>query len=68
MIFMFSKTCLELVKVLHELPIAYRPDPANDGFDCWDNNVGECSSWFFGICRYEERGALLPCFGCMYTH
>lgn len=69
MIYMFSRKCLELVKVLHEIPIAYKPNPAYDDYDSWDNNVGECPSWFYGICRYEEQGQELPCFGCGWdTH
>lgn len=65
---MFSIKCLRLVKALHDLPIAYRIDSDNYGYDCWDNNVGECPSWFYGICRYEERGAPFPCWGCTRSH
>ena len=61
---MFSIEKYELVKALHTVPIAYQPDPHNNGFDCWDNNVGTCPSWFYGICRYEEQGQPIPCVGC----
>lgn len=61
---MFSILKYELVKVLHEIPTAYKPNPAFDGYNCWDNNVGECPSYFYGICRYEEMGQQIPCLGC----
>ena len=61
---MFNTKCLELVKVLHEIPMAYKPSD----YDIWDNNVGECKAWFFDICRYEW-GQPIPCCGCdKHTH
>ena len=65
---MFSYRFYSLVREIQKVPEAYRPDPSNDGYDCWDNNVGSCPSWFYGICRYEEQGQLIPCIGCTYTH
>ena len=62
---MFSISCTKLVKALHEVPLAYEADPANNGYDCWDNNIGECPDWFYGICLYEEQDQALPCFGCV---
>ena len=61
---MFSTEKYELVKALHEQATGefYSPDPANDGYDCWDNNVGECPTYFYGIC--DANNGQLPCFGC----
>lgn len=30
----------------------------------WDNNVGECPNWFFGICKHEFYGEK-PCKDCV---
>ena len=54
---MFSINKYELVKALHDLEPAYKPDN-----DAWGNNVGECPNDFFGICHAENEE--LPCFGC----
>ena len=60
---MFSIKCLELVKALHEQECdGYRP--TYDPFDSWENNIGECQSYFYGVCelKYDQE---LPCFGCI---
>ena len=58
---MFSTTCIELVKALHESDIGY----TNDNFSMYDNNIGECYERFFVAgCLYENGEIKLPCFGC----